>query len=383
METSGSPAPSSPFAAMFEEQRRFMRRWLSVPSVIEAALETRVGATPREVVLQAGTHELLRYPRKTPATQSEPILLCYALVNRPYILDLEPDKSVVRQYLDRGFDVYMIDWGVPSHADRRLRLEDYVCGFLAKAVDFIRRAHDRPSVHLLGYCMGGTLAALYAALEPDAVKTLTLLAAPIDFAERESLLTLWTDGAYFDVDALVDTYGNCPAWFLQSCFLWMSPVRNFIDKTLAFYEQMDDPRSVSSFFALEHWLSDNIPVAGETFREFVKKLYQRNQLVKGELALGGRRVDLARITCPLLLLTAKNDHLVAPSSTEGIRPRVGSRDVTSMSASAGHVGLVVGGKAHAKVWPAATHWAADRSTPTSRGVVVAAPPPMMHLQPTT
>jgi poly[(R)-3-hydroxyalkanoate] polymerase subunit PhaC len=227
------------------------------------------------------------------------------------------------------------------------------------------------------------LAALYAALEPDAVKTLTLLAAPIDFAERESLLTLWTDGAHFDVDALVDTYGNCPAWFLQSCFLWMSPVRNFIDKTIGFYEQMDDPRSVSSFFALERWLSDNIPVAGETFREFVKKLYQRNQLVKGELALGGRRVDLARITCPLLLLTAKNDHLVAPSSTEGIRSRVGSRDVTSMSASAGHVGLVVGGKAHAKVWPAATHWAADRSTPVARAVAVAAPPPMMHPQPTT
>jgi polyhydroxyalkanoate synthase len=114
---------------------------------------------------------------------------------------------------------------------------------------------------------------------------------------------------------------------------------------------MDDPNSVANPFALERWLNDNIPVAGETFREFVSKLYQRNELVRGELRLGGRPVDLRRITCPLLLLTAKNDHLVAPASTEGVRPHVGSREVTSMGMSAGHVGLVVGGKAHAKFWP--------------------------------
>ena len=384
METSGKPAPESPFTAMFAEPQRLLRRWLSVPRVVEAALGTRVGTTPREVVLRDGTHELLHYTRETPATQAEPVLLCYALVNRPYILDLEPDKSVVRQYLERGFDVYLIDWGVPTHADRGLRLEDYVCGFLAKAVELIRSAHDRTRVHLLGYCMGGTLATLYGALDPGALKTLTLLATPIDFAERESLLNLWTDPAYFDVDALVDTYGNCPAWFLQTSFLVMNPIRNIIDKTIAFYEGMDDPRSVTSYFALEHWLGDNIPVAGETFREFVKKLYQRNELVKGELVLGERRVDLARITCPLLLLTAKNDHLVAPSSTEGIRPRVGSRDVTSMSASAGHVGLVVGAKAHAKIWPAVTRWATERSTPPSSGaVVLPAPIPMRQQQPTT
>jgi polyhydroxyalkanoate synthase len=211
--------------------------------------------------------------------------------------------------------------------------------------------------------MGGTMAALHGALAPETLKTLTLLAAPIDFSERESLLTLWTDRAHFDVDALVDTYGNCPAWFLQSCFLLMNPVRNFLEKTIAFYEQMDDARAVQSYFALERWLNDNIPVAGETFREFVKKLYQENQLVRGELVLGEERVDLARIACPLLLLTAKHDHLVAPASTEGIRPHVRSSDVTSMSVGAGHVGLVVGAKAHAKVWPAVTRWAAERSTP--------------------
>jgi polyhydroxyalkanoate synthase len=364
VDTSGESAKEHPhLEALFAEQRRLVGRWLQAPQVLAAAVETRVGTTPRATVLRDGTHELLRFERETPATQAEPILFCYALVNRPYILDLEPDKSVVRQYLDRGFEVYMIDWGSPSFADRGFGLEHYVRGFLARSVDLIRRRHEQPRVHLLGYCMGGTMAAAYTALEPEAVKTLALLAAPIDFAGRESLLNLWTDPATFDVDALLDAYGNCPAWFLQTCFQFMNPVRNFIDKTIAFYEQMDDPRAVTSYFALETWLNDNIPVAGETFREFVKQLYQRNALVRGELALGDRRVELGRITCPLLVLTAKNDHLVAPASTEGVRPHVGSRDVKSMSMSAGHVGLVVGGRAHAAFWPEATRWTVERSTP--------------------
>jgi polyhydroxyalkanoate synthase subunit PhaC len=364
VDTNRSPTPArAGLPAAFAEPQRLLRNLLSVPRVVQTALRTRVGTTPRAVVLEAGTHTLLHYTRETPATQAEPVLLCYALVNRPYILDLQPDKSVVRRYLERGFEVYMIDWGVPSDADRGLTLEHYVCGFLARAVDFIRRRHDRAQVHLLGYCMGGTLSALYGALQPDALATLALLAAPIDFAGREALLNLWTADGAFDVDALVDAHGNCPAWFLQSCFLFMNPVRNIADKAIAFWEQMSDGRAMSSHFALERWLNDNIPVAGETFRQFVKNLYQRNELVRGELRVGDRHVDLARITCPLLLLTAKNDHLVAPASTEGIRRHVGSRDVTSMGMSAGHVGLVVGGKAHATFWPEVTRWTAERSSP--------------------
>ena len=166
---------------------------------------------------------------------------------------------------------------------------------------------------------------------------------------------------------MVEAYGNCPAWFLQTCFLFMNPVANLIEKNISFYEQMDDPRSMTNHFALESWVNDGIPVAGEVFREFVKSLYQRNLLVKGELSLGGRRVDLARITCPLLLLTAKNDHLVTPASTEGIRPHVATPDIESMEIGAGHVGLVVSSRAHKSFWPAATRWLGDRSTPLRGG----------------
>jgi polyhydroxyalkanoate synthase len=347
--------------ALHREQRRSVSRWLSWPRVAAQACEARAGASSHDVVLQNGSLRLLRYRRTTPASHHTPVLFCYALVNRHYILDLLPDKSVIQRYLQQGFDVYLIDWGTPADAERTLTLHDYVCGRLAGVVDFIRAAHGVDRLHLVGYCMGGTMAALLAALEPSLVKTLTLLAAPIDFSSQQSLLNVWADHRYFDVDAFVDAFGNCPALFLQACFLITKPVENLLEKSIGLYEQLDDPRFVASYFALEHWINDNIPVAGETFRQFVKHLYQRNELVRGELRLGDRCVDLRRIQCPLLLLTAQKDHLVPPASTVALRDRVSSADIEAMTIEAGHVGLVVSSKAHKTLWPRAVDWLAQRA----------------------
>jgi len=347
-------------AAFFEQQRRVVARAFGLPKAVALATETRAGFTPHDVVFESGTLRLLRYRQPAPVPGREPILFCYALINRPYILDLLPGKSVVERFLERGFEVYMIDWGVPSDADRGLTLHDYVSR-MAGAIEHIQGAHSLPQLHLLGYCMGGTLATLLTALEPQLVRTLTLLAAPIDFSGRESLLNVWTNRRQFDVDAFVDAHGNCPASFLQACFLYMKPVENLLEKQISLYEQLDDPSFLALYFALERWVGDNIPVAGETFREFVKNLYQQNELVRGELTVGGRRVDLRRIQCPLLLLTAKNDHLVAPASTERVREYVRSRDVTAMSIDAGHVGMVVSGRAHKTLWPSAVAWLAQRA----------------------
>jgi polyhydroxyalkanoate synthase len=241
--------------AWFAEQQRSWQRLLSVPRVAQLACETRVGGTPHDVVFQMGTVRLLRYRRETPALYSEPVLFCYALINRHYILDLQPDKSVVQRYLDRGFDVYMIDWGVPSDADHHLTLDDYVGAFLEAVVDFIVGEHKRSDLHLLGYCMGGTMSAMFTAIHPERIKSLTVMAAPIDFGGRESLLNVWTDRKYFDVDSLIDSYGNCPAFFLQSCFQLLKPVQNLLEKHLTLFDQLDDPRFVSNFFAMEYWVN--------------------------------------------------------------------------------------------------------------------------------
>src|SRR4051812_29012158 len=348
--------------ASIEEAQKMWQRLYSIPRVVEQARETKVGTTPHDVVYEEDTLKLLRYRRDTPATYAEPVLVCYALVNRPYILDLQPDKSVIRQLLACGFDVYMIDWGTPSAADRSLKLADYVCGYLKNVVEFVCKEERVSSLNLLGYCMGGAMSTMFTALYPELVKNLILLAAPIDFSDRESLMHLWTDEKYLNIDSLIDTYGNCPAGFLQGCFVMMKPVQNFYEKYATFYDKMSDSRFMENYFSMEKWVNDNIPVAGETFREFVKMLYQRNQLVKGEFRLNDVPVKLDRITCPVLLLTAKDDHLVRPESTEGIIPHVGSKDLKSMQINAGHVGLVVSSKAQKEFWPEATRWIADRST---------------------
>jgi polyhydroxyalkanoate synthase len=188
------------------------------------------------------------------------------------------------------------------------------------------------------------------------------MAAPIDFSGDEGLLNLWSREELFDVDALVDAYGNCPGSFLQSCFQLRDPVQNYLVKYMNLYEKMYDSGFLENFFVMERWTNDNIPVAGETFREFVKKFYQQNELVRGEFRLQGNPVRLEQITCPVLMLVADRDDLVPAASTLALRHFVRSEDIESMSIDAGHIGLAVSSRAHRQLWPEAAMWIADRST---------------------
>ena len=138
-------------------------------------------------------------------------------------------------------------------------------------------------------------------------------------------MTYWSNPDYFDIDALVDAFGNVPATFLQASFQMMKPVQNYYGKYVTFFDKMDDDKFIENYFAMEKWTNDNIPVSGETFREFVKKLYQRNELVKGEFKLGDEPVDLRKITCPLQILMASADHLVPPCQSEALKDLVGSK----------------------------------------------------------
>ncbi len=326
--------------------------------------EASEGVTPCDVVYREGTMRLLRY-RNQAVRFAEPILVCFALVNRPYILDLKEDRSVVRRLLEHGFDVYLVDWGVPDDADRHLRLEDYVGRLLSHAVDSVCEFSGISQLNLLGYCMGGTISTIFTTQKPQRVKNLILMATPIDFAGDDGLLNLWARKEYFDVDNLIDAYGNCPGEFLQFVFQLMKPVQNFAEKQLMFSENLNDATFVDNFVAVERWACDSIPVVGETFRQYVKALYQQNQLVKGQMRLAGAAVRLETIHCPLLLLVAEKDHLVVPDSTLAIQRYVSSRDVQTMSINAGHVGLAVSSKAHRSLWPEAAEWIAKHSTELS------------------
>ena len=340
-----------------------------LPVLWRHAQRVKKGATPSEVVYEEDRLRLLHYPSDEPRRFKTPLVLVFALVNRPYILDLLPGKSVVEHFQRAGFDTYLIDWGVPTHADRHLTLDDYVSGYLLNVVDHLIERTGAPRVSILGYCMGGTMSTMFTALHPEKVENLILLAAGIDFATRDGLLNIWTDAKTFDVDAFVDAFGNCPAEFLQGAFLMLKPISNLLEKPIGLVEHADDERFVDEYFAMETWLNDNIPVPGEIYREFVKYLYQQNLLVKNQLPVGRHVVNLKRITCPVLNLMATQDDLVPCAQSEPFNDLVASTDRKAIKLPAGHIGLAVGSRAQRELWPQAVEWLAQRSdtrTPARR-----------------
>ncbi len=361
--TTTSPGTGWPISPDFPMQQwmQFTQKMAAMPKVARMVQQVRVGATPTKTVYREDKLRLLRYESDIDKTYKTPLVVVFALVNRPYILDLRPEKSVVRHFIDRGFDVYNIDWGVPSEADRFLSLEDYVQRYLDHVVDHLRNRSGCERISILGYCMGGTMSAMYTALCPEKVKNLILLAAPIDWSNKESLLSVWTDPKYFDVDKVIEVFGNMPADWLQMSFLLLKPVQNLLEKYFQFYQNMENEKFLEDYFAMETWLNDNIPVAGEVFKQFVKDLYQQNRLIEGELEIGNERVDLKRIVCPILNLSAQNDHLVPCPQSLPFNDAVGSSDRKSINFPAGHIGMAVGSKAHRELWPKACDWLADRS----------------------
>ena len=202
---------------------------------------------------------------------------------------------------------------------------------------------------------------MFTALHPRYVKNLILLAAGIDFSTREGLINLWSDAQNFDVDAFVDEVGNCPAEFLQNCFLMLSPMRNLLGKPVTLMERMDDPKFVEEFLTMEAWINDNVAVPGEVYRDFVKHLYQQNLLVKNRMPVGRQVVDLRRITCPVLNLLATQDTLVPPAQSAPLTDLVGSEDTKTIELATGHIGLAMGSAAQREFWPQAVAWLAQRS----------------------
>ena len=348
-------------ADMQRQWADFTRKMSRLPAIMETARKVRVGATPTETIWRRDKIRLLRYLGDSEQRFKTPLVVVFALVNRPYILDLKAGKSVVSHFVGAGFDTYNIDWGVPTDGDRYLGLADYVEGYINDVIDVLRERSGSDKVNVLGYCMGGSFSAMYTALHPEKVKNLILLAAPVDWSNRDHLLAKWTDKSVFDVDKLIEVHGNAPADLLQGSFAMLKPIANLVEKYFTFYERMEDEKFLEDFFAMETWLNDNIPVAGETFRQFVKYCMQENRLIKGELRIADEIVDLKRITCPILNLTATNDHLVPCGQSLPFNDAVGSTDRKAISFPAGHIGMAVGSRAHRELWPQACEWLAERS----------------------
>lgn len=346
--------------AIFDETSAAMGRMSLFPTLWQRAQNIRKGVSPAEVVYEEDRLKLRHYLSDTKPRHRTPVVFIYALVNRPYILDLKKGRSVVANFVNAGFDTYLVDWGVPSHSDRHLTLDDYINGYMVNVLDYLCERAGVEQVHVVGYCMGGTMSTMYTALHPERVKTITLMAAPIDFSTREGLINLWA--SYFDVDKFVDAFGNCPPEFLQLGFTLLRPVGNLLEKPVNFYENMHQEKFVEDYLTTETWLNDNIPVPGEVYREFVKYLYQQNLLTQNRMPVGKHIVNLKNITCPALNIMASEDDLVPCSQGTPFTELIASKDKkTILLQGGGHIGLAIGGKAQKDVWPHATAWLAERS----------------------
>ncbi len=327
-----------------------------------------VGQTPSDPIYSEGRMRVLRYrPLPGVARSSRPpILLVYALINKPYIMDLQPGLSVVEGLLKGGLDVYLIDWGTPNHLDKDLRIHDYVNGYLDRAVDAVREVSGADRLHVLGYCMGGTFSAMYASLHPEKVRTLALMAAGLDFDNRSSFLNVWSHAPGFDAWKIARTYGLIPPTFFNDAFGLLDPLRSNYIKFKDLLNRIDDQPFIENFLRMEKWTNDGIPMAGPTYAEFIDKGYQRNLLVKGEWTLDGdeREIDLKALTMPLATIVGLKDNLVPPESTERALDRVGSHDVKRFQLPTGHIGLSVSRSAHRDLWPAFAEWVVAHSQPT-------------------
>lgn len=328
-----------------------------------------VGSTPADVVYRANKLSLLRYRRTPLAAElagegsdrpSVPILFVPSLINRHYILDLMPGRSLVEYLVAQGFDVYMIDWGKPGPEDRYITFDDYIGGLLHRVVRRTAELAGGESVTLVGYCMGGTLAVIHAALAPTSVRNLVTFASPVDFSEG-GILSQWTSGQRFDPNLVVDAFGNVPWQLMQASFHMLVPTL-WAQKALFLYDKLGDESFEDNFLALETWGNDNVSFPGECYRRYIHDLYQENLLVRDELYVAGRLAKLSSIGAPLLNVLADGDHIVPAACAAALSARVGSTDKELWQLPGGHIGAIVSRTAARRFWPTLTTWLRPRSS---------------------
>lgn len=321
--------------------------------------EIEVGVSEKEAVYEEDNLVLYHFKSRTKKQNPVPLLIVYALVNRPYMADLQDGRSMIQGLLDEGVDVYLIDWGYPDSADKYLSLDDYINGYINNCVDVIRERHNRKNINLLGICQGGAFSLCYTSLHQEKVKNLITTVTPVDFHTKDDLLSHMV--RKIDIDQVVDTIGNIPGEVLNMAFLSLKPYSLMGQKYVDLVNILDDKDKAMNFMRMEKWIFDSPDLAGEAYREFIKQFYQENGLVKATVKIGDKVVDLSNITIPVLNIYAMHDHLVPPDSSKALEGCVSSEDYQSLEFPGGHIGIYVSGKAQKMIPPSVAKWLSERT----------------------
>ncbi|MDH3380716.1 MAG: class III poly(R)-hydroxyalkanoic acid synthase subunit PhaC [Gammaproteobacteria bacterium] len=341
------------------EFAEFSRKLGSGVTRLAEVKDIDIGPTPKHALYHEDKLTLFHYEWNAQKPRI-PLLIVYALVNRPYMADLQTDRSLIRGLLAAGIDVYLIDWGYPDQDDRRIGLGEYVNGYIDRCVDVVRSRHQTDSVNVLGICQGGTLSLCYAALFAGKIKNLITMVTPVDFHTEDNVLSRWL--RYIDVDLLVDSLGNVPGELLNWIFLSLKPYRLTSQKYVRMVDILDDAEKLMNFLRMEKWIFDSPDQAGEAFRQFAKDFFQDNKLISGDVSIAGRNVDLRNIKIPLFNIYATQDHLVPPAASTALRAVVGSDDYDELAFEGGHIGIYVSGRAQRQIPKAIASWLAQRDT---------------------
>jgi len=314
--------------------------------------DVHIATTEKDAVFQQDKVELYHYKPLTEQTIQTPVIVVYGLIGRFTMADLQEDRSLIRNMLSAGVDMYAVNWGNPSRADRWLTLDDYISGYLHDCIEHIKKAQGVEKVNILGICEGGVFSLCYSALFPDNVRNLITSITPVDFHgdQRDDRLShgyinLWTRNLDAeDIDLMVDAYGNIPGELMAMVFQLITPIKSLTKYNLDLINIANDEKKLMNFLRMEKWLSDRPDHPGEAAKQWFKELYQENRLIKNELCIDGSIIDLSQIDTPVLNIFALNDHIIPPECSMALKDHIGTKDYTDLPLPGGHVGVFVSGK---------------------------------------
>jgi polyhydroxyalkanoate synthase len=314
--------------------------------------------TPGKIVFQNDLIQLIQYSPSTPQVFERPLLVVPPWINKYYILDLVPEKSFIKWTVDQGFTVFTVSWVNPDaeHADKTF--EDYMHGGILAAVDAVIRQTGQKKINALGYCVGGTLLAstlAYMTAKGDnRIASATFLAAQVDFSQAGDLLVFIDDTQLKALEEMMAEQGFLDGSRMAAVFnmlrprdlIWPYVVNNYLLGKKPFP------------FDLLYWNADStrLPAANHAF--YLREFYHLNRLSKGEMVLGGVKLDLGKVKIPIYELFTKEDH-IAPASSVFIGSKLFGGSVRLVMAGSGHIAGVVNPPAKKKYqfWtgaPAAT-----------------------------
>jgi polyhydroxyalkanoate synthase subunit PhaC len=321
--------------------------------------EVEIATLPKELVWQRDKVKIYHYKRDTPAKSKIPVLVSFAIMNRHDVLDLQPDRSLMKKLIDEGLDIYIMDWGYPTKADRYLTMEDYILGYMSDAIDFVARKNNVKKIHKMGICQGGLFSMIYASIFPEKLQSLVTYVAPYDFEDANcNMLYKWTK--YVDVDTMADTMGTIKADVLNGAFSMLKPSAD-IGKYFGVMDMMEDQDKLMNFLRMEKWKNDTPDLSGEMFRKYIKDLFRDNKLIKGEFEIGGYHVNLKNMTVPFLNVYATDDNIIPNKSTKAVMSVIGSKDKEEYPFPGGHIGVFVGARSQKELGPAVAAWVVKRS----------------------